>query len=238
MNWELKSGVIIIGSLLWQDYLEREGDNIRLNWRNSNLDIENKIPVKVPIRYGRISEKSGIPTMIYSNRMKNKPGFGYVVPFHKIINNYEELIQETVALSVAEGMKGNFVRSWGVLSYLFNDNKIDSNLKKEIIKIFRKRINMNFNIKDYKVSNEKSCITKSLKLDINWLQSIDPHDSEKLNQFDFLIATVTRPQPNNRLLTMEDIANGVKFDKDRKYFINNIVNGIITQEDFEISKRL
>lgn len=86
MNWELKSGVIIIGSLLWQDYLEREGDNIRLNWRNSNLDMENKIPVKVPIRYGRISEKSGIPTMIYSNRMKNKPGFGYVVPFHKIIS--------------------------------------------------------------------------------------------------------------------------------------------------------
>ena len=62
--------------------------------------------------------------------------------------------------------------------------------------------------------------------------------SNRKNQFDFLIATATKPQPNNRLLTMEDIANGVKFDKDRKYFINNIVNGIITQEDFEISKRL
>lgn len=238
MNWELKSGVIIIGSLLWQDYLEKEGDNIRLNWRNSNLDLENKIPVKVPIRYGRISKKSGIPTMIYSNRMKNRPGFGYVVPFQKKINNVEELIQETVALSVAEGMKGNYVRNWGVLSYLFNDNKIDSNLKKEIIKLFRKRKNMDFNINEYKVSKEKSCITKSLKLNINWLESIDPNDSEKLNQFDFLMATATKPEPNNRLLTFEDIANGVKTDNERRYFINNLGNGIITQEDFEISKRL
>lgn len=176
--------------------------------------------------------------MIYSNRMKNRPGFGYIVPFQKIINTVEELIQESIALSVAEGMKGNFVRPWGVLTYLFNDNKIDSNMKKEIIKFFRKRKNMEFNIDDYKVAKEKSCITKSLKLNINWPQSIITNDNEKLNQFDFLMATATKPEPNNRLLTFEDIAQGVKADNERKYFINNLGNGIISHEDFEISKRL
>lgn len=30
---DLKGGVLIIGSLLWQDYLDKPGDDIRKNWR-------------------------------------------------------------------------------------------------------------------------------------------------------------------------------------------------------------
>lgn len=235
MNWNLQSGVIIIGSLLWQDHLNNIGDNIRLKWRDSKLDLKNKIPVKIPIRYGRIS-KSGIPTMVYSNRMRNKVGFGYVVPFKSKINNLDELTEESVALSVAEGMKGNFVQTWGVLSYLLNEEKVDNNLKKEVIHFFKKQRNMEFDIDEYKVSREKSCLTKDLKLNINWLQPIDNADKERLNNFDFLLATATKP--TNRLLTYDELAKGIQQDTERKYFINNLRNGIITQEDFEISKRL
>lgn len=235
MNWNLQSGVIIIGSLLWQDYLEKEGDNIRLNWRNSNLDINNRISIKVPIRYGRIS-KSGIPTMVYSNRMKNKLGFGYAIPLKKLINNLEELTCESVALSAAEGMKGNFVRSWGVLTYLLNDKKIEPNQRNEIIKFFIKRKNSKFEVNEYKVTPEKSCITESLKLNVNWVEPILESDAEKLNKFDFLMATATKPK--NKLLTYKEIAHGIKSDNDRKYFINNLSNGIITNEDFNISKLL
>ena len=102
MNWNLKGGVIIIGSLLWQDYLNQKDDNVRLTWRNSYLDIENKIPVRVPIRYGRKSN-SGIMTMVFSNRMAKRNGFGYVVPFNKPINNSDELLTKCRALSRAEG---------------------------------------------------------------------------------------------------------------------------------------
>lgn len=238
MNWGLKSGVIVIGSLLWQDYLEKQGDNIRVNWRNSNLDMESKIPVRVPIRYGRISQNKGIPTMIYSNRMKNRPGFGYAIPFQNSINNAEELLKEAIALSVAEGMKGNFIRKWGALSYLLNENRIDSRLKKEIIKIFKNRKEMDLNIDEYKVLREKSCLTKSLKLNIDWLQPIDSKDRDSLDRFDFLMAVVTQPLPNDRLLSFDEIAQRVASDNERRYFINNLGNGIITQDDFEISKRL
>src|SRR3990172_3402096 len=122
MNWDLSGGVIIIGSLLWQNYLKEEGDNIRLNWRNCHLDIESKIPVRVPIRYGRKSA-SGIMTMVFSNRMAKRSGFGYVIPLKRKINNRDELLSECTALSTAEGMKGNFIASWGgVLAYLLNDS--------------------------------------------------------------------------------------------------------------------
>lgn len=93
MNWNLKGGVIIIGSLLWQEHLHKPGDKIRLDWRKDYLDLENKIQVKVPIRYGRISTKSGsgIITMVFSNKMKKKLGFAHVVPLNRRIQNIDEM---------------------------------------------------------------------------------------------------------------------------------------------------
>ena len=48
----MKGAVLIIGSLLW------DNSNNRDFWRNVNLNINNKIPVFAPIRYGRKSEKT------------------------------------------------------------------------------------------------------------------------------------------------------------------------------------
>lgn len=235
MEWKINAGVLIIGSLFWQDYLDQKGDNIRLNWRNSRLAIDDKIAVKVPIRYGRISA-SGIPTMVFSNKMKNKLGFGYVVPFKSVINNYEELLCETMALSAAEGMKGNFVRNWGVLAYLMNEGKINVNTKKEIIKLFKQRKNQSFDPNEYKVGREKPCVTMSLKLDIIWLKTLSSSDQAKLDQFDCLFATATNPE--NKLITINEIATGIRADNDRRYFLNNVSNGIITYEDFEIARAI
>lgn len=233
MNWNLKSGVLIIGSLLWQDYLDEKDDNIRHNWRLARLDMDNKIPIKVPIRYGRIS-RYGTPTMIFSNKMKSKLGFAYLVPFKSVINNDAQLTLETNSLSAAEGMKGNFVTNWGVLTYLLNEQKIDKAIKSEIISLFKKRKNQAFKPEEYKSGKEKACITSSLKLDINWIESLDPSDQKKINQFDFLLATATKPE--NKVVTLQQIAAGIKADNDRKYFLNNLSHGIVTQEDFEISK--
>jgi hypothetical protein len=222
MSLNLKAGVIIIGSLLWQDYLYNQGDDIRANWRSAHLDLNNKIPVKVPIRYGRKS-RSNIMTMVFSNRMARKTGFGYVVPFKKIINNKDELLCEAIALSAAEGMNGNFVSSWGVLAYLLNDSIIDVIQKKEIATLFRKKRNAKFDIREYKVGKERSCISKSLKLDINWVAPVSGNDKQKIDEFHF---------------THKEIAQTIKTDIQRKYFINNLINGIITHDDFEIAKLL
>lgn len=52
----LKGGVLIIGSLLWQDSsTDVPGDNLRKRWRTEHLDMNHKVAVKVPIRYGRYS---------------------------------------------------------------------------------------------------------------------------------------------------------------------------------------
>lgn len=235
MNWNLKGGVIIMGSLLWQDYLCKQGDNIRSNWRNAHLDVKNKIPIKLPIRYGRKSS-SNIMSMVFSNRMAKKTGFGYVVPFKKKINNKDELLCEALALSAAEGMKGNFVCPWGVLTYLLNDSIIGNDKKREIIRLFRQRINTRFSINDYKVGRERSCITKSLKLDINWVVPISRNDKQKIDEFHFFLATPTKPM--NNIPSLNEIAQTIKVDNQRKYFINNLINGIITYDDFEIAKLL
>jgi len=234
MDWRLKGGVIIIGSLLWQDNLY-DNDRIRLDWREQHLDMDNKIYIKAPIRYGRKS-KDNIVTMVFSNRMRRKKGFCYVVPFKRTIHNIDELICEALALSCAEGMNGNFVKNWGVLTYLFNDSLIDDSVKKEIVKVFRIRKNINFDIDDYKLDREKSCVTKSLKLNIDWPIPVIEEDKAKLNEFHFLLATATKP--TNPAIKIHDIAKMVKSDKKRRYFINNLINGIITSEDFEISKLL
>jgi len=236
MNWNLRCGVIIIGSLLWQKYLHDENDNIRLNWRNSHLDVENKILIKVPIRYGRRSN-SGIMTMVFSNRMAKRTGFGYVVPLSNKINDQDDLLGECLALSAAEGMNENFVASWGgVLAFLLNDSIIEESIKKEIIKLFRRRKNEVFDINEYKVGKERSCITKSLKLNINWVDPVLDSEKSKINEFHFLLATPTKPM--NKIPTYKEIAETINSDIKRKYFINNLTHGIITQDDFEIAKCL
>lgn len=57
-TFNLKGGVLIIGSLLWQDYLNKLGDDIRKTWRVKHLLVDSKIMISVPIRYGRYSDIS------------------------------------------------------------------------------------------------------------------------------------------------------------------------------------
>jgi hypothetical protein len=235
MDWNFKGGVIIVGSLLWQDYLDDPGDDIRAKWRRAHLDIENKIPVRLPIRYGRTS-KSKIVTMVFSNRMARKKGFGYIVPFKTRINNKDELLCEAIALSAAEGMKGNFVRNWGVLTYLINDSIVNTKQKNEIVRLFRQKKSTTFDVNEYKVDKERSCVSKSLKLDINWVAPVLENDKHKVDGFHLLLATATKP--DKIIPTYDKIAQTILGDTKRKYFINNLTNGIITYDDFEIAKLL
>src|SRR5258705_2850708 len=83
-KFNLKGGVLIIGSLLWQDHLNKLGDDIRKTWRAEHLLMDNKIMVSVPIRYGRFSDKNKIYTMVFSKKLtKKESGTGWFVPFSK-----------------------------------------------------------------------------------------------------------------------------------------------------------
>lgn len=238
-KFNLRGGVLIIGSLLWQDYLNKRGNDIRKSWRVEHLLIENKIMVRVPIRYGRLSSKDNIFTMTFAKSVTKKIfGTGYFVPFSKPkITTFDELDNEAKALSKAEGMNGNYHAGWGAtLGILFNNKNVKKNLQRELISIWQTIISSaGFNHELYKLGNEKSCVRPNGSLNFSWPIPVDQRQAESINSYDFIIASVTQPTeyPSNKKL-----ANNIRNDKTRYYFIENYKRGITTFQDIAIINSL
>lgn len=234
--FDLKGGVLIIGSLLWQNHLEKTGDDLRKNWRLEHIDADQKIMAHVPIRYGRLTDKGRIYTMTFSNSLnKNEFGTGYFVPFKKkIITLISELFYEATELSKAEGMKGKFSTDWGTLAILFNTSKMDSNIKIELANLWANKIyeERNFNNLNYRVSeSEQPCINADGQLNFGWVNAVDERQENLLNSYDFILATATLPTDYPSL---KDLSINVKSDKSRYYFIENYKSGITTFQDIPV----
>lgn len=240
---ELKGGVIIIGSLLWEDDLDK-GDNLRNNWRVNSLDLQGKILVKLPIRYGRYSN-GNIYTMVFSLNCEknNKLGTGYIIPFKQnTIKHLDILVSEARKMSEAEGMKKKLIGGnqniWGSMAILINKEKIENNLAKEILKkwstVFKADGGGQDNL-DYRVGREKLSITKNGELQIQWPRAVRPQDNVKVDEFDFLLATSPKPKyeaPGKiKYPSATEIAKSVKHDTNRHYFLNNFMNNITTFQD-------
>lgn len=251
-NWNLTGGVIITGSLLWEDHLNNRVN--RKNWRNYHLDKKSKIMVKLPIRYGRYSDK-GIYTMVFSNNCQRykKLGTGYIFPFKSNpINNFRQLVLKSIAMSRAEGMHGKFCgvtsngEIWGKMGILFNNSKIDKKTKENILSGWGAKISapsIGLPPCDFKfLKNEKACITNKGELDIKWVEPVEKRDSQKVSRFDFLIAAATKPEHNTintkRYPNVQEIAISVNNDTQRFYFINNVKAGITTFQDNAILNEL
>lgn len=240
-NINLKGGVLIIGSLLWQDHLNEVGDDIRKTWRANHLLTEQKIMVKVPIRYGRYSAKSRIYTMTFSKAVTQKKlGTAYFVPFrNENLLNTEQLHQEAIALSAAEGMNNNFVANWGaVLGVAINEQKIDKKSKVVLTNFWRDKLsaNNNFHHETFKINkSESSCIKANGILNFKWIRPVDSRQQKSLDSYDFFMATATKPTDYPSLKTL---AENVKNDKTRYYFIENYKNGITTFQDIPILNQL
>lgn len=244
-NINIKGGVLIIGSLLWQDHLENgDRDNVRKLWRDRHLLLNHKIMVKVPIRYGRLS-KSDIYTMVFSNSCaKNKNGTGYFIPFKQTITTFSDLVSEAKEVSVAEGMKGEFLSKetgtnnvWCVLGILTNPKTISKEQEKILQNNWSEIINSQggFDLKDFKQRGENSCLDKRGKLNINWPTPLDKRNAKILNSYDFIIATGTKP---TKYPNVNELIEKVKSDKTRNYFIENYNSGITTFQDIEVINKL
>lgn len=244
-NLNIKGGALIIGSLLWQNHLEnKKEDNIRKLWRDRHLIVAHKIMVKVPIRYGRLSN-SDIYTMTFSNSVaKSKMGTGYFVPFQQApIATFNDLINQSKEVSVAEGMKGQFLKKmtsgeiWCILGILINPKTVDADKAKAIYKEWKKIIDNEgaFNPKDFKLGKEKPCLDPSGKLNFNWPTALDKRNEEILNSYDFLIATGTKP---TKYPNIDELKAKVQADKTRYYFIENYKSGITTFQDLELINKL
>lgn len=230
---KLKGGVLIIGSLLWQDHLNEPGDNIRKDWRDRFLNESEKIMIKVPIRYGRLS-RSNIYTMTFSNALKRKMGTAFLVPFRNQFSSIPQIIEDAREMSEAEGMGRRFVAGeniWSVMGISINPKLNKSPLKKEIISKWFRSIEKPFDMKDFRIGREKPCLKATGELDIPWLNAVDSRNAKNINEFDFYIATVTKPTnyPPSKELSLK-----VKGDNQRYYFIENFKSGITTFQDHQV----
>ena len=234
-------GVLIIGSLLWQNHLSVQNDDIRKNWRSKYLKFDAKISVKCPIRYGRKSS-SGIYTMVFSkNCIDKKLGFAYIVPFKNDKNsNALHLIELSKGLSTAEGMKGDFVTggnsTWGVLGILINPST-ESDLKGQFLSIWESQYSKErkFDPQDFRLGSEDVAVLKNGILNIPWPTAANSNDQNTIDSLDFVLAAVTKPTDYPHI---SDLLVNVNSDLTRKYFLNNVANGIRTFQDHYILEKI
>ncbi len=245
-DFKLKGGVIIIGSLLWQDSLNGK-DSIRKIWRDEHLSSE-QFQVKLPIRYGRFS-KDNIYTMVFSKECEDesKLGVGYVKFFKKSpIKNWEELENEVQEMAKAEGMGEKWRnKSWCTMSILFNPN-INERAKKTILKQWKKDRSKDF--KEYHEDGEETILTENYTLNINWLKTVNPLEQDNIDELDFVICTATKfrhekSSPIKKYPSIEELAEKIKTEesgdgKTRRYFSRNKENEITTFQDKKIEEMI
>lgn len=242
----LKGGVLIIGSLLWQDHLDNEKkDNVRKLWRDRHLLLDHKIMVKVPIRYGRLSN-SDIYTMTFSNSCRTaKQGTGFFVPFKQTpLTTFADLMNEVKETSIAEGMKGKLLSKergteniWCCMGLLTNPKTVIKETEKALITQWSEKISEQgtLDISQFKIGREKPCIDKGGKLSLNWLSPVDKKDAEILDSYDLVIATATKP---TKYPSIKELSEKVKADTTRYYFIQNYKFGITTFQDIQVLNKV
>lgn len=235
---DLKGGVLIIGSLLW------DNDEIRVNWRNKHVSLENKIQVSVPIRYGRISSQKrfGTYTMVFSMECMEecKLGKGYFVPFLSNPSDFPALKAEGLSLIGAEQDKseltdGYFHWDWGSIVLCINPKtKARSIIYDEAIDSLKQYWKTNYrggyNPSDYKVdARELPAVSKEGELLIAW--------PDELDDYDYLIATATKPKIST-YPTAQEIAKKMVDSSYYDYFLGNTGNSISTFQDNDINLNL
>ncbi len=239
-DMKLKGGVIIIGSLIWEDHLkEKNQDFIRRDWKNQNLLTDRKL-TPVPIRYGRkSSSRKDTYTMIFTKSNENSLGQGLIIEFRETINSFEDLEIQAIALAIAEGIytsSNNRISStWGSVGLLINPALKKSDfakfefLSKKWTDIYQSYYETFFAI-DYKCNEDlEPPIDQNGILTINW--------QEAMNGFDLLIATLVIPDPK-RQLTAQEIADKMREKEYFKYFKSNVLNKIKTTQDEQILELL
>ncbi|HEY1045381.1 MAG TPA: hypothetical protein VGF79_03010 [Bacteroidia bacterium] len=232
----LKGGVLIIGSLFWEDHLDNEKkDNIRLDWRAQNLS-KDLVLTEAPIRYARQSStRKDTYTMIFSKSCENNLGQGLILPFNEKVTSFESIEKQAIALAIAEGIykpdNKRLTSSWGSVGLLINPelNKVDF-ASYELIQMkwsnIYKDYSETFMSSRYKTNEEtESSIAQTGLLNINWQKGMD--------DFDLLIGTPVIPKPKT-FPTAKNISDKINETGYKKYFEENRKNKILTFQDSEI----
>jgi hypothetical protein len=227
-------GVIIIGSLLWE---EKDG---RDEWRRRYLrPVDERCPVPLRICYGRKSRtRECTYTMIFSNHPTTGVGQGCILQFLKSAENFEAIKEQALQLARAEHIwrkaRPLLACEWGAVGLLLNpefereDNANAEMIRSQWTETFRQH-SRRFDHSQYRIEDEDPIIDDRGFLRIEW--------SAEMNGFHFLIGTPTVPDPK-RPLNEKEIAQRMIVNEYRTYFDANRDRGISTFQDEQILRWL
>lgn len=217
----LNAGVVLIGSLLWQDDGNNGEKDLRKDWRlntfESNSTGLHKMLVLFPIRYGRMSS-GNVYTMVVSSELcqpgGSLNGFGHAVLL-KVkfqLRSMQDVLQLAYSLAQAEGITcgAEVIRpknkrlGWAFISYALNFKKqVDEQTKTALDKFWAPKASEIFiktrkpYYQNFKVDSEKNSIINSsgrlIFLESYWLTGYGS-DHFLMQELDILLTTVTQPR--------------------------------------------
>jgi hypothetical protein len=229
----LSIGILIIGSLYWED------DEVRRAW-HARLRQEDAVDVSAPIRYGKISETRGnVYTMVFARGCA--PGQAKAVPCRNEIRTANDLVEEAEHLWTAERTKppnGRISANWGCVALMANPHRA---IPAELLDGWTARVRRARpygNIRQ--APGEGELVNEHGMLQIAWPECTAGKGPLAL---DLLLATATQPDltrdppwyPTPQMIAARwraDTAGNVR------YFRNNIRDGMRTFEDDAIAAAL
>ena len=131
---EMRGGVLIIGSLLWDDSGGRQ------RWRKTSLDMTDAVRVTASIGYGRRSESRG-DTFTMTWDADQLLGTGIFVPLREPALTADRLVEAARAIWAAESMPATNDRisaSWGSVGAIFRSSPDLDDLREEWAREFRR----------------------------------------------------------------------------------------------------
>lgn len=236
----IRVGVLIVGSLYWDDKKHRE------KWRLDRLvDLDDRKHVHAPIRYGRLSGSRGCTyTMVFSKQLDdpNKPdkyGRAIVLACRAPVTRAVDLVEEAQHLWRAEGGKeGSISAKWGCVALLENPERpVPDDLRTDWTKRFQQEALGALN----SARGEATVVDKRGFLKISWPRT----DDDSALGVDVLVATATDPTiirgdyPSAREVAAAWNAHeGKDYERHVRYFRQNRDCGIQTFQDDDIEKLL
>ncbi len=225
----LSAGVLIIGSLLW--------DQDRRQWRDERLDLTRSELVSAPIRYGRRSgrRRGHTYTMVFSR--STAAGSANVVPCSHAIASADDLITEALKLWEAEALSpntGRIAAGWGCVALLCNPER---KIPDDLLRAWSERVKHE---PDYghvaQAAGEGTLISEEGLLQIEWPRRID---GGAAIDFDLLLVTANDPTLTGTPPSYPDVNTIVSAWNEAQleyseYFWKNTDNGIATFQDDEI----
>ena len=224
----LSVGILIIGSLLW--------DERRQAWRNARLDMASIDTVTAPIRYGRLSSSRGKTyTMVFSRLCK--PGRAKLVHCSHMVSSPEDLLVEAEHLWKAEqpgADAGRIAVNWGCVGLLSNPERRHP---ENLLKCWAARVGREPDYGNVSQTHEEGpLLSNEGLLRMAWPCLVEDGTP---SQLDLLLATANDPgitATSPSYPTPETIANAWNAAASRHadYFWKNVDNGISTFQDDEI----